>query len=353
MLFIFIDMSDCCIRCNTYKKNPALDYCCLTCRDSLGKRHSHDCEQIICGPTKSEETGCCPKCKTYRKYPGFDFCCKTCLSSNGQNHGSGCQRNICPQPQALSSKDICCPICSTYQKYADLEYCCQICKNTYGQDHGSSCLRILCREKTLATETFQEKTGFRTNCYNLRTNKPLYKENKTICFSNSTSPYYEFRNTYHAPIMIDNVTYLSAEQYYQSQKFLPKNKDISDQILRSSTAFEAIDIAKRNSNKVRLDWDTGHRDVVMQKVLDEKFNQNPNLKYLLLGTGNKALIYHTTVDNYWGDHGDGRGDNKLGKYLMDIRNKYNNKRITPNKDYYSLYQKYKNKYLKLKKSFVA
>lgn len=31
------------------------------------------------------------------------------------------------------------------------------------------------------------------------------------------------------------------------------------------------------------------------------------------------LIEHTTKDNYWGDGGDGSGQNKLGKALMKLR----------------------------------
>jgi predicted NAD-dependent protein-ADP-ribosyltransferase YbiA (DUF1768 family) len=40
---------------------------------------------------------------------------------------------------------------------------------------------------------------------------------------------------------------------------------------------------------------------------------------MLLETGNKTLVEHTTRDKYWGDGGDGKGKNMLGKMLMIIR----------------------------------
>lgn len=50
---------------------------------------------------------------------------------------------------------------------------------------------------------------------------------------------------------------------------------------------------------------------------------------MLLGTGNKELIYNTgnrslfrTNDQYWGNGYDGDGKNTLGRILMQIRNEF-------------------------------
>ena len=50
-----------------------------------------------------------------------------------------------------------------------------------------------------------------------------------------------------------------------------------------------------------------------------KFSQHPDLKQLLLSTGDAIIIEHTKNDNYWGDGGDGTGRNQLGKTLMRVR----------------------------------
>jgi ribA/ribD-fused uncharacterized protein len=59
----------------------------------------------------------------------------------------------------------------------------------------------------------------------------------------------------------------------------------------------------------------------MSKALTAKFTQHPELKALLLGTGDARLVEHTENDSYWGDGGNGRGRNMLGQLLMQLRTK--------------------------------
>jgi predicted NAD-dependent protein-ADP-ribosyltransferase YbiA (DUF1768 family) len=57
----------------------------------------------------------------------------------------------------------------------------------------------------------------------------------------------------------------------------------------------------------------------MRYIVREKFTQHEDLRKLLYKTGDKKLVEHTTSDNFWGDGGDGSGQNWLGKILMEIR----------------------------------
>ena len=50
-----------------------------------------------------------------------------------------------------------------------------------------------------------------------------------------------------------------------------------------------------------------------------KFTQHERLMKLLLDTGDRKLVEHTSQDSYWGDGGDGSRQNKLGKLLMRLR----------------------------------
>ena len=59
----------------------------------------------------------------------------------------------------------------------------------------------------------------------------------------------------------------------------------------------------------------------MREALYAKFSRHPDLRSLLLSTGDQAIVEHTENDNYWGDGGDGNGRNRLGILLMELREK--------------------------------
>ena len=69
---------------------------------------------------------------------------------------------------------------------------------------------------------------------------------------------------------------------------------------------------------LRADWDQV-RDGLMRKAVWTKFKQHPRLLAMLLETGDAEIVEHTENDAYWGDGGDGRGLNRLGQLLMQVR----------------------------------
>ena len=78
--------------------------------------------------------------------------------------------------------------------------------------------------------------------------------------------------------------------------------------------------AKRRGKKVPLrpDWEEV-KDDLMYQVCKAKFTQHPDLQEMLLATGNQELQEgNTWGDTYWGVC-KGKGQNKLGKILMRIR----------------------------------
>ena len=71
---------------------------------------------------------------------------------------------------------------------------------------------------------------------------------------------------------------------------------------------------------LRPDW-----DVVKVRLMYEicmcKFLQNPELRQALLETGDCILVEENTWgDSFWGTV-NGRGENQLGRILMDVRAK--------------------------------
>jgi len=114
-----------------------------------------------------------------------------------------------------------------------------------------------------------------------------------------------------APITIDGIKYKSAEHYYQAAKF--DDSHIKNLIMNAVSPYEARKLGNHYPN-------LGVTDQIMLNALRAKFNQHPDLRKLLKSTGSRQLVEHTFNDAYWGDAGDGSGQNKLGKLLMQVRN---------------------------------
>jgi hypothetical protein len=87
-------------------------------------------------------------------------------------------------------------------------------------------------------------------------------------------------------------------------------------------------LAKKYGNKVSLrkDWND-IKLLIMYKGVYEKFNQNELLKTKLLCTYPKQLIEGNNWNDYYWGFCKGRGENKLGKILMKIRNDWLDKMV--------------------------
>lgn len=57
----------------------------------------------------------------------------------------------------------------------------------------------------------------------------------------------------------------------------------------------------------------------MYEGIRNKIVQNPELRKRLLETGDRKIVEHTEEDSYWGDGGDGSGQNRLGVLYMKLR----------------------------------
>lgn len=113
-----------------------------------------------------------------------------------------------------------------------------------------------------------------------------------------------------------------SEAAYQAYKFhLTPHQDLMKKFT-SLDGAQAWKLAKDNKAHQRADWMQVNDDT-MKMVIEEKFLQNPQLKELLLATGDAYLVEHTPLgrDAYWGDNGDGTGKNMLGTLLMVLRGK--------------------------------
>lgn len=125
-------------------------------------------------------------------------------------------------------------------------------------------------------------------------------------------------NFYKAPVVIDGKSYPTTEHYFQSVKFETTDANAAEKVRLARTASEAARIGRSRSHPLRKDWED-IKDDVMRKALLAKFTQHPDLKKQLMETGNAMLVEHTKNDSYWGDGGNSKGRNMLGKLLVELR----------------------------------
>ena len=146
-----------------------------------------------------------------------------------------------------------------------------------------------------------------------------------INFYSRSDPYYYFTNFYPACIELDG--YVWPTTTFRLRNFL---------VLLTMTTLGHYQHHEKQfrlpqaSESVRGDWPSV-KDQIMLKALRAKFTQDKHLRQLLLDTKDRKLVEHTTNDSYWGDGGDGSGQNHLGKLLMQVRSELKD---APLKDLY-------------------
>ncbi len=126
----------------------------------------------------------------------------------------------------------------------------------------------------------------------------------------------EFSNYFVAKMTIDGKVWPTVEHYFQAMKF-PSNPEYQEQIRVAKTPAAAKKLGKTTEVPTRPDW-SKVRESVMLTAVRTKF-QIPALKAKLLSTGDVLIRDMSPQDNFWGVGRSGKGQNKLGKILMRVR----------------------------------
>lgn len=121
-----------------------------------------------------------------------------------------------------------------------------------------------------------------------------------------------FLSNFHScKVIVDGLTFKSAEAAYQSYKNLEHQKEFL-----TLGAYDSKKYAR--TLPLRADWDKVKLEV-MRKVVAAKFNQNVDLAKLLMKTPDEDLVEENTWgDTFWGVC-EGKGQNNLGKILKEIK----------------------------------
>lgn len=121
-------------------------------------------------------------------------------------------------------------------------------------------------------------------------------------------------NFYPVQIEYGGEIYPSAEHAFQAAK--TPDEEQRKKIREALNPGQAKRLGRRVS--LRKDW-SSVKVSVMRDLLRQKFGAGSDLAQRLLDTGNAKLVEGNTWDDvYWGVC-EGRGQNKLGLLLMEIR----------------------------------
>ena len=138
--------------------------------------------------------------------------------------------------------------------------------------------------------------------------RPHYTSEGPLCFYGGP-----FSNFVGGAIEIDGLSFRTVEHWFQSQKSIQPH--VQAHIAAAPSAW----MSKRRGRScdLRPDWEEIKIDV-MRKGLLAKFRQDGSMREFLLGTGDRSIHEDSPTDRIWGWF-EGKGDDLLGKLLMEIR----------------------------------
>ena len=140
---------------------------------------------------------------------------------------------------------------------------------------------------------------------------------KTINFYSTKGDHGYFSSFwYEAPFKLKGQNWRTREHYFQAQKFAGTKYETEIRNIKSP--LECARAGRDRSKPLRKDWESVKYSIMLEGIIAQ-CEQNPSFKKLLLETGDSKLVEHTSNDNVWGDGGNGKGQNLLGKALMEAR----------------------------------
>ena len=143
-----------------------------------------------------------------------------------------------------------------------------------------------------------------------------------------------FSNQAVYPIQISDVRYPSVEHYYQAMKAKEfGDEQIYKKILDTPSGKAVKALGEKIANVHTEIWDAKRLEIMMRGV-KAKFVQHPELQKQLVATGERQIGYADARDSFWGigtaetteksgDPTKWKGQNRLGKIMMALRDEFN------------------------------
>ena len=120
-------------------------------------------------------------------------------------------------------------------------------------------------------------------------------------------------------VELDGVIYKTAEHAYQALRLLP---EVRQKITETTSPLDAWRVAQGLKKEDKFD-PKHDKDVLMERIFRAKLAQHPDVKEILLESGDRELLKVYDTDYYWGTGADGSGENRMGKLWMKLRQELN------------------------------
>ena len=147
--------------------------------------------------------------------------------------------------------------------------------------------------------------------------QPIVDREGPIKFYRSSRPYGFLSNLYKCSVEFEGRMFRSSEDAYQFGK--PKDIATAEWLVSAPKPHLcAVAAHALLPWDIRPDWN-GIKLERMRKVVMAKFEQNEDLREMLLATGKRWLMEDSPTDKFWGIGKKGDGCNFLGQILMETR----------------------------------
>lgn len=127
-------------------------------------------------------------------------------------------------------------------------------------------------------------------------------------------------NLFDAPIEIDGSVWPTSEHYYQAMKH--DDKVVIEKVRRQKKALNSKFVSRKACKRLNRWPNDEHKLSSMRIAIKAKFDQHTILRGKLLKTAPLKIIEDSPFDSYWGVGADGKGQNKMGVLLMELRASY-------------------------------
>ena len=160
----------------------------------------------------------------------------------------------------------------------------------------------------------------------MKATQRIYNLSDVITFSNTKGKFGGLSNM--APgysLFINEVIIPNSEALYQSCRF-PLFPDIQQEIIKQKSPMDAKQIGRKYIDHTRQDWDEVKFQIMKWCLLVKLVQNWESFGGLLKSTGEKPIVEYSTKDKIWAatpqEPNKLIGVNALGRFLMEIREKY-------------------------------